>query len=178
MSSVDLQPTSTLCRIQDMKIRIASLVAAASLLVTALTGCAASQSEITITDGWVRVSEYSDHKGGMTGAFATIENNSDHDVTLIGGESEIAGMTEVHEVAMVDGEMKMQPKAGGILIPAGESVTLEPGGLHVMLMGLNQALTGGEDVTLTLDFEGSQDLTVTWPAKASLAGDEEYHPAK
>lgn len=161
-----------------------SLVAlsALTLISASLTGCSAVADEghdaLQVSHGWVRVSEYSDHEGGMTGAFATIENHTDHDVTLVGGSAEIAGMVEVHEVVMLDGEMKMQPKDGGILIKSGEKVTLEPGGLHVMLMGLKQAILEGDEVTLTLDFEGAEDQTFTWPAKASLSGDEKYEPKK
>ena len=157
-------------------------LSALTLISTTLTGCASGSvdghDELHFSDGWVRVSEYSDHVDGMTGAFATIENHTDHDVTLVGGSAEIANMVEVHEVVMLDGEMKMQAKEGGILIKAGESVTLEPGGLHVMLMGLKEAILEGDDVTLTLDFEGYEDQTFTWPAKASLSGDEKYEPKK
>jgi copper(I)-binding protein len=157
-------------------------LSALTLISTTLTGCASGSvdghDELHFSDGWVRVSEYSDHVDGMTGAFATIENHTDHDVTLVGGSAEIANMVEVHEVIMMDGEMKMQAKEGGILIKAGESVTLEPGGLHVMLMGLKEAILEGDEVTLTLDFDGYEDQTFTWPAKASLSGDEKYEPKK
>lgn len=157
-------------------------LSAFTLVSTTLTGCASGSvdghDELHFSDGWVRVSEYSDHVDGMTGAFATIENHTDHDVTLVGGSAEIANMVEVHEVIMMDGEMKMQAKDGGILIKAGESVTLEPGGLHVMLMGLKEAILEGDEVTLTLDFDGYEDQTFTWPAKASLSGDEKYEPKK
>lgn len=157
-------------------------LSALTLVTTTLTGCASGSvdghDELHFSDGWVRVSEYSDHVDGMTGAFATIENHADHDVTLVGGSAEIANMVEVHEVLMLDGEMKMQAKEGGILIKAGESVTLEPGGLHVMLMGLKEAILEGDEVTLTLDFDGYEDQTFTWPAKASLSGDEKYEPKK
>jgi copper(I)-binding protein len=157
-------------------------LSALTLISTTLTGCASGSvdghDELHFSDGWVRVSEYSDHVDGMTGAFATIENHTDHDVTLVGGSAEIANMVEVHEVIMMDGEMKMQAKEGGILIKAGESVTLEPGGLHVMLMGLKEAILEGDEVTLTLDFDGYDDQTFTWPAKASLSGDEKYEPKK
>ena len=157
-------------------------LSALTLVSTTLTGCAGGSvdghDELHFSDGWVRVSEYSDHVDGMTGAFATIENHTDHDVTLVGGSAEIANMVEVHEVIMMDGKMKMQAKEGGILIKAGESVTLEPGGLHVMLMGLKEAILEGDEVTLTLDFDGYEDQTFTWPAKASLSGDEKYEPKK
>ncbi|MFM1954851.1 MAG: hypothetical protein RL118_1042 [Actinomycetota bacterium] len=168
-----------------------TLAAAAALLATtALTGCtsttpAADQTQsaidekkaaVAIENGWVRVSEYSDHTGGMTGVFATITNNTDTDITLVGGWSDIAPMVEVHEVVMSGGAMTMQKKEGGIVIPAGESVTLEPGGLHVMLMDLKQAILDGDQITLTLDFEGADAQTLTLPAKTSAAGDETYNP--
>jgi copper(I)-binding protein len=142
------------------------------------SGSVDGHDEIHFSDGWVRVSEYSDHEGGMTGAFAKIENHTANDVTLVGGYAEIAGMVEVHEVVMIDKEMKMQQKEGGIVIKAGETVTLEPGGLHVMLMGLKKPILEGDEITLTLDFDGYEDQTFTWPAKASLSGDEEYHEEK
>lgn len=158
---------------------------ALTLVSATLTGCSMEPSgsidghdEIHFSDGWVRVSEYSDHEGGMTGAFAKIENHTANDVTLVGGSAEIAGMVEVHEVVMIDKEMKMQQKEGGIVIKAGETVTLEPGGLHVMLMGLKKPILEGDEITLTLDFDGYEDQTFTWPAKASLSGDEEYHEEK
>lgn len=159
-----------------MKKILAALVA--TLFLTTLTGCAEAKpeavAEISVVDGWVRVYEGTEAAGGMTGGFATITNNLDSEITLVGASSEIAMMTEVHEVAMVDGKMKMQAKEGGITIAPGETVSLEPGGLHVMLMGLKQPLLVGEEVKITLDFEGADDVDVVWPAKESLAGDEEY----
>jgi copper(I)-binding protein len=162
--------------------KVFATAVSAAFILGSLTACAApaesvdGHDEIHLANGWVRVSEYSAEAGGMTGAFAEISNHTANDVTLVGGSSASAMMVEVHEVVMVDGEMKMQAKDGGILIKAGETVTLEPGGLHVMLMGLKAPLLGGETVELTLDFDGAEDITVQWPAKASLAGDESYEP--
>ena len=157
-----------------------SLFTAAALL--ALTGCtsaaAPASDEIKIVDGWVRVSEYSDHVGGMTGAFASFTNKTDHTVTILGGSTDIAPMVQTHEVVMNKGAMVMQEKKGGIAIKPGETVTLEPGGLHIMLMNLKKAILEGDKITLTIDFDGAKDVTVTWPAKASLAGDETYKPTK
>lgn len=164
--------------------KIFSAIAAAILISTSLTACATDAAQesklaaVGIDDGWVRVSEYSDHEGGMTGAFATFTNNTDADVTIVGGTAEIAGMVEVHEVVMINDQMKMQPKEGGIVIPAGKSLTLEPGGLHIMLMGLKKPILVGDKITMTIDLDGADDLNVTWDAKTSLAGDEEYEPKK
>ncbi len=158
--------------------------AGAIALVAALSGCTnvastgtdAHPEEMHVDNAWVRVSEFSDHAGGMTGVFAEIENHTNGDVTLVGGSAEIAGMVEVHEVVMADGAMTMQKKDGGIVIKPGEIVALEPGGLHVMLMGLKQPILEGDEITLTLDFDGAEDMTLTVPAKASFAGDETYVP--
>jgi copper(I)-binding protein len=162
--------------------KVFATAVSAAFILGSLTACAApaesvdGHDEIHLENGWVRVSEYSAEAGGMTGAFAEISNHTANDVTLVGGSSPSAMMVEVHEVVMVGGEMKMQAKDGGIVIKAGETITLEPGGLHVMLMGLKAPLLGGETVSLTLDFDGADDITVEWPAKASLAGDESYAP--
>lgn len=158
-----------------------SLAALSSIaLVIGLTSCSSAtvheHSDVDIVDGWVRVSEYSDHIGGMTGAFAKFTNNTDHVVTILGGTAEIAGMIQTHEVVMNKGAMVMQEKAGGIAIEPGQTLTLEPGGLHLMFMGLNQAILEGDKISFTIDFEGADDVAVTWPAKASLAGDETYQP--
>lgn len=169
--------------------KILSAIAAALLISASLTSCASTSetgssnsdmklAAVGIDNGWVRVSEYSDHVGGMTGAFATFTNNTEAEIKILGGSAEIATMVEAHEVAMSGGKMVMQPKEGGIVIPAGESLTLEPGGLHIMLMGLKKAIATGDEITLTIDFEGADDQTVTWLAKESAAGDEEYKPAK
>jgi copper(I)-binding protein len=148
-----------------------------------LSGCASVtnaplNSDLTIQNGWVRYSEYSDHVDGMTGVFAEFTNNTDHVITILGGTTEIATMVETHEVVMVDGSMKMQAKEGGIEIQPGQTLTLEPGGLHIMLMGLKSPVLEGDEVSLTIDFDGTEDMTVTWPVKASLSGDETYAPKK
>lgn len=152
---------------------------AAALFLTTLTGCAAAenntdQADVIVADGWVRIYEGTEAAGGMTGGFATITNNLDTEITLVGASSAVAIMAEVHEVAMVDGKMQMQAKDGGITIAPGETVTLEPGGLHVMLMGLKEPLVDGQEIPITLDFDGVEDVDVVWPGKTSLAGDEEY----
>ena len=161
-----------------------SILAAAAIIASViLSSCApvaetVKQGDLSVSNGWVRYSEYSDHVDGMTGAFAEFTNNTDHVITILGGSTEIAKMVETHEVVMVDGAMKMQAKEGGIEIQPGETLTLEPGGLHIMLMGLKQPVLEGDEVSLTIDFDGTEDITVTWPVKASLSGDETYAPKK
>ena len=139
-----------------------------------LTGCA-QDSAIEATDLWVKSSEMST-EGGMTAVYGTLTNNSGEDITLVGGMTEVAGIVEVHEMAMIGGEMKMQKIDGGLVIPAGQSVALEPGGNHLMLMMLSEDVTAGDEISVTFDFDGAEDLTVDGVvAKPAEGGDEEYH---
>lgn len=139
-----------------------------------LTGCTQTP-DVTVSDYWVKSSEMS-MVGGMTAVYGTITNNSGQDITLLGGSTEVAGVVEVHEMAMIDGAMKMQKIDGGLVIPAGQSVVLEPGGNHLMLMELTQAVEPGSQISVTLDFEGTEDLTLEGVVgKPAQGGDEEYH---
>lgn len=139
-----------------------------------LTGCASS-GDVVAQDLWVKSSEMST-RGGMTAVYGTLTNNSSQDVVLVGGATEIAGAVEVHEMSMIGGEMMMQEIDGGLVIPAGKSIVLEPGGNHLMLMMLTDDLEAGEEISVTFDFDGAEDLTIDGiVAKPAEGGDEEYH---
>ncbi|MEL0135228.1 MAG: copper chaperone PCu(A)C [Aquiluna sp.] len=139
-----------------------------------LTGCA-SPNDVVAQDLWVKSSEMST-RGGMTAVYGTLTNNSSQDVVLVGGAAEIAGVVEVHEMSMIGGEMMMQEIDGGLVIPAGKSIVLEPGGNHLMLMMLTDDLEAGEEISVTFDFDGAEDLTIDGiVAKPAEGGDEEYH---
>jgi hypothetical protein len=142
-----------------------------------LAGCSA-QGEVRATDLWVKSSEVSTI-GGMSVVYGTLTNNTTNDIVLIGGQTDLAGIVEVHEMAMINGELKMQQIAGGLLIPAGQSIQLEPGGNHLMLMQLTKDLLAGEEISVTFSFEGADDLVVDRIlAKPAEGGDEEYHSSE
>jgi len=146
-----------------------------SLLV--LTGCS-TNPEVLATDMWVKSSEISVAQG-MTAVYGTLTNNSGDDIVLTGGKTDLAGIVEIHEMAMISGEMKMQEIDGGLAIPAGQSIQLEPGGNHLMLMGLTQDLLAGDQITVTFSFRGAADIVVEGVlAKPAEGGDEDYHSTK
>jgi copper(I)-binding protein len=139
-----------------------------------ITGCASS-NDVVAQDLWVKSSEMST-RGGMTAVYGTLTNDSSQDVVLVGGATDIAGVVEVHEMSMIGGEMMMQEFDGGLVIPAGKSIVLEPGGNHLMLMMLTDDLQAGEEISVTFDFDGAEDLTIDGiVAKPAEGGDEEYH---
>ncbi|PWJ21085.1 copper chaperone PCu(A)C [Jannaschia seohaensis] len=101
----------------------------------------------------------------VAGGFLTIENRGDSDDTLIAASvaGDFVARVELHEMRMSEGVMSMSEVEGGIPVPAGETVTLAPGGLHLMLMGLTAPLTAGEAHEVTLTFAESGEVTLVFP---------------
>ena len=111
-----------------------------------------------------------------TGAFMQI--TSPQGGKLVGAQSPVAGVTEVHEMAMEGNVMKMRA-VSALELPAGKAVELKPGGYHVMLMDLKQALKAGETVPLTLTVEGKdgkrESVELKLPVKAAAAAPAAQH---
>ncbi len=84
--------------------------------------------------------------------YLTITNKGAADDRLVSVSSVVAGTTQIHEMKMEGDVMKMGELADGLVIPAGGSVTLAPGGFHIMFMKLNQQLVEGTKVPVTLTF--------------------------
>jgi len=152
--------------------------AAAAVAALTLAACGSATSAgsstapaVTASDAWVKTAQ-----SGMTAAFLTPSNPTGEDVVLASAATPAAGMVELHEMAMADGQMVMRPKEGGITIPAGGSATLEPGGDHIMLMELTGPIAAGDVVTLTLTFGSGETLTVEATAKDFDGGNESYQP--
>jgi periplasmic copper chaperone A len=103
------------------------------------------------------------------GGFLTIENTGAEADRLISATSSVAGDTQIHEMSMEGDVMKMRELTDGLEIPAGQTVTLAPGGYHVMFMGLNQAFVEGETVTITLVFEKAGAVDVELPVLGAAA---------
>lgn len=104
----------------------------------------------------------------VAGGFMTITNAGSTDDRLIGAASDAAGRIEIHEMAMEGDVMKMRELEGGLPLPAGETVALQPGGYHVMFMDLAGPLTEGDMVTVTLTFESAGDVEVVMPVMARM----------
>ena len=99
--------------------------------------------------------------GAMTaGGYLTITNTGTEDDTLTCGSASFSKVTQVHEMTMTDGVMKMRHLDQGLKIPAGESVTLKPGGLHMMFMQLTEQLIEGSTLTGTLMFSIAGEVPV------------------
>ena len=95
----------------------------------------------------------------VSAAYMVIHNKGAQPDRLVGVATDAAERTELHETKMESGVMKMQP-VEGIDVPAGGSVELKPGGLHIMLIGLKRELKIGDQVELVLHFEKAGDIAV------------------
>ena len=102
-------------------------------------------------------------EGGNGAAFLTVINGLDTPVQLVSVSGDVAAAIELHETTNDNGVMKMEPHPEGFEVPAGGALQLQPGGKHVMLLGLVKPLATGDSFTLTLNFDGSDPITVTVP---------------
>lgn len=119
------------------------LIAAYALFMAA-SGLLHAQT-VKVEGAWVRTAV-----PGQMGTGGYMRLTADRDMTLVGVASPIAGVSEVHEMKMNGDVMSMRAVAGGLPLPAGKTIELKPGGLHLMLMDLKQPLPKDSSVPLTL----------------------------
>lgn len=80
--------------------------------------------------------------------------------TLLGAASSASRVAEVHETTMDGAVMRMRELAGGLPLPAGQPVTLQPGGMHIMLVDLRAPLKQGDTVQVRLSFAHAASVDV------------------
>lgn len=144
---------------KPIKITLMTTFLAALPLMSATTAFAA---DIEIKTPWVRGTVAGQK---ATGAF--MEVTSKTGITLVGASSPVAGVTEIHEMKMDGGVMKMRaiPR---LEVSAEKPLSLAPGGYHVMLMDLKQQLKTGDSVPLSLQVEGKDKKVETVEVKAEV----------
>lgn len=92
-----------------------------------------------------------------------IDNPTDADDTLVAVSTPAAPKASVHRSTTDDEGLASMDPVTELPVPAGESVTFAPGGLHVMLTNIPEALEVGDDIEITFTFENEGDLTITVP---------------
>jgi len=116
-----------------------------------------------VDDPWARPLPES---APATAIYLAIENGTGTADRLLGVSSEACAVAELHETTMGGGVMSMQPVGEeGIALPVGETVVLEPGGLHVMCLDPAVPFSEGSTVTVTLRFGSAPDLAVEVPVE-------------
>lgn len=98
--------------------------------------------------------------GATSAIYMTIANTGASDDTLLAARADVATAVELHETTMQDDVMKMQP-VENIPVPAGGSVELKRGGLHIMLLGVKQELKAGDTFPAVLVFAQAGEIPIT-----------------
>lgn len=124
---------------------------------------------IMIHDGWARASI---GKAPNSAAYMTLMTHGDVADRLIAASTPAAEKAELHNHVLEDGIARMRP-VDAIDIAPGKTIALEPGGLHIMLMGLKNKLDEGADLPLTLTFEKAGDVELNLPIHGLRHGREE-----
>jgi copper(I)-binding protein len=121
-----------------------------------------AQAQTTATDPWVRGTVATQKATGMFVQLTSAQGGK-----LVSGSSPVAGRVEIHEMAVVDGVMRMR-EISALELPAGKAVELKPGSYHLMLMDLKQPMKAGDIVPVTLVIEGADKKRETVELKASV----------
>ena len=129
---------------------------------------------LSFDGAWVKAAD-----DGMTAVFGELHNNTNHDIDLVEAKYADAKMVELHETeGDGSGGVSMREKEGGFTIPAGESLRFEPGGDHIMIMGLKKAIKPGEQISLDLVTADGETVEVTAVAKEYSGAQEDYAPGE
>lgn len=134
-------------------------------IVIAMTAIAAfaAGAQTTVKEPWVRGTVAQQKASGMF-----VQITSATGGKLVSASSPVAGVVEIHEMAMEGNVMKMRALPSGLDLPAGKTVELKPGGYHVMLLELKQQLKDGDTVPVTLVVQGADGKKETIEVKAPV----------
>jgi len=142
----------------------------AALLVTCLLLAQAAVQAADFTTGALKVSKpwaRATAPAATTGAvYLTLTNSGTAADRLLSLDSPVARQVQIHETRTVDGMMEMR-ELDGLDCPPRVAVRIEPGALHIMLLGLKQPLKGGTEFPLALHFRDAGVLTIRVAVRAS-----------
>jgi copper(I)-binding protein len=126
-------------------------------------------AQVKVESAWARPTVPGQQGGG---GFVTLTSATGD--RLVGGSTTVSQRFELHTMAMKGDVMEMR-QIEAIDLPAGKPVKLEPGGLHVMFIGLNQPLPLGSKVPVTLKFEKAGEVKVEFEVMSRPAAAGHKH---
>lgn len=124
-----------------------------TVVSTMLASCGSSNDEIVISEMWGRPSPATAQAAAF---YMEISNPSDSPDTLVSATSPVCDAVELHQSVLDDAQvMSMSQLENGIALEKDSTVVLEPGGVHIMCIGLDHELAAGEMVAVQLQFENA-----------------------
>ena len=100
----------------------------------------------------------------ISAAFMDVHNNASTPVAIVNAESSVAQSVELHSNSLTNGKMQMR-RIEQIDLPAKETTQLQPGGLHIMLIGLNQPLVEGSTIDLSIQLSDGTTEALELPVE-------------
>lgn len=143
-----------------MKELILATLVALALSFVAPGAVLAGGEDVVAERSWARASVGTSRPSA---AYLTLRNTGGEVATVTGIAASIAKLAEIHRTSVNDRGVSTMAPAGEIIIAAGETVSLEPGGLHAMLMHLRTPMIKGESFLLTISFADGDKITVEVP---------------
>lgn len=134
-----------LCLQIPYRITFGSLLVLVSFLAI---GCRSPEG-ISINEAWGRPSPRSAANAAF---YMNIQNHGPEMVSLLGADIKICGSTELHESIIDENGVMRMEQIDRIVIPAGSTVQLKPGGLHIMCIERQAELQPGDSINITLEF--------------------------
>lgn len=154
-----------------MKNKVRVGLAAVLLAVSSLAS--AAEPVVQVSGAWIRQAVK-----GQSGTGGFMQLTSNQPLTLTGFRTPVAASAELHEMAMEGDVMRMRA-IDALPLPAGQAVALQPGGHHLMLMGLKKALAAGTQVPLTLVLRTADGKVIRQqikvPVQAAAPADKPQH---
>jgi periplasmic copper chaperone A len=136
--------------------------AVAAVTAMALAAHAQRSADIDVKSAWARPTV-----AGQMGTGAFMHLTSKEGARLLGASSDVAGVVEIHEMAMEGNVMQMRP-IRSLDLPPGITIELKPGGHHMMLMDLKRPLATGEKIKVELRLETRDKKLVTQPVEIEV----------
>lgn len=148
-----------------LKLLLAGALTSFALLTTP-THAQTQAQQLEVTNAFVREMP---PVAPATGAFMQLKNTSNKTITLVKAHSDAAEIVELHTHIHENGVMRMR-EIPQITLEANQTVSLEPGGLHIMLIKPTRALTAGDKVEITLEMADGSTTHITAEVKKIMPG--------
>jgi len=137
-------------------------LAVTAVMALALAAHVQRSADIDVKSAWARPTV-----AGQMGTGAFMHLTSKEGARLLGASSDVAGVVEIHEMAMQGNVMQMRA-IRSLDLPPGSTVELKPGGHHMMLMDLKRPLATGEKIKVELRLETRDKKLVTQPVEVEV----------
>jgi hypothetical protein len=129
-----------------------------------LLGACGTRQEIEVDEAWARPAAQAEN-GAI---YFVVRNNGREADELTGVSSDVADAVEMHESKM-EGDVMQMHQLEAVPLEGDAEITFEPGGLHIMLVGLKRDLKVGDEIEVALHFKNFEDIHVTVPVKEAPA---------